>query len=249
MKTDTLVTYLIGQLERAKALLPELAVTDDPETLHRFRVALRRSRSLLHLYAPDYDAIDAILKTVFKPTNRLRELDVLLLSIDKPDFPTLYQQLDDYRNEHYKLILTAAYIGRSRAVLEQLIAELKNADTLHSDPELIKKALSFADKTDAVYKSINNETGPKELHRVRIAYKTVRYCFEFLKESGLKYPKERLKNARQRQEELGALQDAHNQLEILHSFCDTCSADECKSLYKQRKKAYKKLVTKARSNQ
>lgn len=248
MQTDTLVIYLTGQLEKAKALLPALAVTDDPEVLHRFRVALRRSRSLLHLYEPEYDAIQEILKTVFKPTNTLRELDVLILSINRSDYPTLYQQLDTYRDAHYKEILTAGYITRSRSVLEQLIDELKNADTLHSDQKLIKKARKFADQTDSAYSNINNGTKPKELHRLRIAYKTIRYSLEFLKESGLDYQKKRLKHARQRQEELGQLQDTHNQLEILHRFCTTCSSDECQHLYKERKRSYKKLVKTVRSN-
>ncbi len=248
MQTDTLVTYLIYQLRSAKGLLPRLAFTDDPEDIHRFRVALRRSRSLLKLYAPDFYAIEEVLKTIFKPTNTLRELDVLLLSINNVKYPNLYKQLQAYRDEQYKTTLTAAYITRSRSVLKQLIDELQKIDTVHSDRMLIKKARKYAEKADSAYSKIGPKSRSKELHKLRIAYKSVRYALEFLKESGLTYEKKRLKHAKQRQEELGALQDAHNQLEILRSFCETCSSAECMTLYKLRKKAYKKLLKATRSN-
>ncbi len=248
MQTDTLLTYLIERLNSALALLPKLAVTDDPEDLHRYRVALRRSRSLLSLYEPDFCAIEAILKTLFKPTNTLRELDVLLLSIERLDYPELYRELDDYRNTRYGEILTTGYITRSRSVLEQLIEELKGMETHNNDRKLVKKARKHAEHTDKAYNEITSETRPKTLHAIRIAYKTVRYSLEFLKESGLDYRKKSLKEAKQRQEELGTIQDAANQLSILRKFCDASALDECKHLYKVRKRAYKELVRKATSN-
>nr|MDA3946118.1 CHAD domain-containing protein [Helicobacteraceae bacterium] len=230
MQTDTLVTYLIYQLETAQQLLSNLAVTNDPEEIHRFRVALRRSRSLLNLYEPDYYAIEKIIKSIFKPTNTLRELDVLLLSIDKVDYPTLYKDLQLHRDEHYNGVLTAAYIARSSSLLKQVTDELQKMNSVHSDQILIKKAHRYAEKTDRAYKRINPGTKPKELHRVRIGYKRVRYSLEFLKESGLEYKKGKLKHAQQRQEQLGAIQDARNQLHILHSGCKTGSLAECEAL-------------------
>ena len=248
MQTDVLIKYLIYQLYRARLKLAGVSTTADPEDLHQFRVALRRSRSLLKLYLPKSDAIHDVIKTMFKPTNILRELDVLLLSLEKSDYPKLYERLQAYRDRQYKLITTDIYIEHNTNILEKLIDELLSINTVHTDKTLIQKALKYYKKTNTAYKALAPDTPPKKLHELRIQFKTARYALELLKENGLSRNDKKIDYAEQKQDELGAIQDAHSQLVLLKTFCKTCNLDECRRLYKARKKEYKALVRTAMSN-
>ena len=248
MKTVVLIKYLIYQLYSARLKLSGVSAASDPEKLHQFRVALRRSRSLLQLYLPNSYAIHDVIKTMFKPTNVLRELDVLLLSLEKNDYPKLYKQLQSYRDRQYKLITTEIYIERNTNILDKLIDELLTINTVHTDKTLIQKALKYYRKTDAAYKALSPNTPPKKLHELRIKFKTARYELELLKENGLSRNDKKIDYAEQKQDELGAIQDAHSQLVLLKTFCKTCKLDECRHLYKTRKKEYKALVRTAMSN-
>ncbi|MEN8147028.1 MAG: CHAD domain-containing protein [Campylobacterota bacterium] len=248
MKTDVLIKYLIYQLYRARLKLSGVSAASDPEELHQFRVALRRSRSLLQLYLPKSDAIHDVIKTMFRPTNILRELDVLLHSLEKNDYPKLYKQLRSYRNRQYKLITPDIYIEHNTNLLEKLIDELLTINTAYTDKTLIQKALKYYKKTNTAYKALAPDTPPKKLHELRIKFKTARYALELLKENGLSHNDKKIDYAKKKQDELGAIQDAHSQLVLLKTFCKTCKLDECRHLYKARKKEYKALVKTAMSN-
>ena len=185
MSTDVLVKYLNYQLRTAQFILPTITEKSDPENLHKFRVALRRSRSLLQLYQPEFSAFQDSIKSIFKPSNTLRELDVLLLSVIPADYPHLYHKLQRYRDKQYKKILTEAYVSRSMMVLEKVIEALNRTDTIHTERILIKKAIKHYKRTERRYKELVPDTPPKELHKLRIEFKTVRYSLDFLYTSGL----------------------------------------------------------------
>ncbi len=55
----------------------------DMEHLHKFRVALRKSRALLKFYMKDAYALQEVLKIISQRTNVLRELDVLLMKLEE----------------------------------------------------------------------------------------------------------------------------------------------------------------------
>ncbi|MEJ2468829.1 MAG: CHAD domain-containing protein, partial [Campylobacterales bacterium] len=74
-----------------------------------------------------------------------------------------------------------------------------------------------------------------------LRYKQVRYVLEFLDSSGLVDETKKLKKVKKLQEHFGAIQDAVNQLDWLKDFCTTHPSDECRDLYKRRKKALKRL--------
>jgi len=249
MSTDVLVKYLNYQLRTAQSILPTITEKSDPENLHKFRVSLRRSRSLVKLYQLEFYAFQDIIKSIFKPSNTLRELDVLLLSIIPKDYPNLYQKLQHYRDKQYKKILTEAYISRSMMVLEKLIEALNRTDTIHTERILVKKALEHYKRTEHRYKKLSPGAAPKELHKLRIEFKTARYALDFLHTSGFYRKIDKLTYAKTRQDQLGALQDAHNQLMILKKFCKKCSLNECSDLYKKRHKEYKRLLQSTGTNQ
>ena len=248
MSTDILVKYLNYHLRTAQFILPTITEKSDPENLHKFRVALRRSRSLLQLYQPNSSAFQNSIKGIFKPSNTLRELDVLLLSVIPNDYPHLYQKLQRYRDKQYKKILTKDYVSKSMMVLDNLIEELNKNNIIHTERTLIKKALKHYRHTKHSYKELASGAAPQELHKLRIEFKTVRYSLDFLHTSGLQSKESKLAYAKERQDQLGALQDAHNQLMILKQFCKKCSLNECRDLYKKRNKEYKALLKSTSTN-
>ena len=78
MRPAPLTKYLTYQLYHAIQLALKLSKESDIEHLHQFRVAIRRSRSLLRLYMPEYYALQEILRGIVRQTNILRELDVFI---------------------------------------------------------------------------------------------------------------------------------------------------------------------------
>ena len=67
----------------------ELGEAADIELLHQFRVAIRRTRSLLKLYLSAHYALHESLKSIVQRTNVLRELDVFVASLDAVLYPDL----------------------------------------------------------------------------------------------------------------------------------------------------------------
>jgi len=248
MQTDALTKYLIYQLYSARMNLQRVSATADTEFLHQCRVALRRCRSLVQLYIPDSAVIEDRIKSIFKPTSLLRELDVLLLSLKEDDCPELYRQLQYHRVRTYNSVITQEYIERNSRLLEMLIDDLLSINMRHTDKWLVKKTLSQFRKSKSAYQKLAPDAKQKKLHKLRIEFKTARYALEFLQESGRCQKKGKIKYTKKRQDELGSLQDAYNQLKLLQQFCRKHETDECRELCNRRKKEYKSLVRRAKSN-
>jgi CHAD domain-containing protein len=247
METSPLTKYLLFQIYSAKQLAGNITKSGDPENLHKFRVAIRRSRSLLKLYIPRSYAIGEILKSLFKATNELRELDVFLLSIKPEKYPKLYTKLQKYRNQRFDKIWTPSYQKKCTSVLEKLHDDLCGIDE-HLDPdELEQKAMAQFRKSLNAYLALSPDTKAEELHQLRIDFKISRYALEFIHESGIKEVKEEIAKCKEIQDGLGAVQDAKNQLELLKSFCKKFDSKECEKLLKKRRKKYRRLKQKATS--
>jgi CHAD domain-containing protein len=248
METSPLTKYLLFQIYSAKQLAGEISKEGDPENLHKFRVAIRRSRSLLKLYIPRSYAIGEVLKSLFKTTNELRELDVFLLSVKQEKYPALHKELQKHRNRRYEKIWTPSYQKKCISVLEKLHDDLYGINEHLAPGELGKKAMAQFRNSVDLYLALAPDTADEELHQLRIDFKISRYALEFIQESGIKEVQEEIVKCKKTQDELGAVQDAMNQLELLKSFCKKFDSKECEKLLKKRKKKYKRLKQKATSS-
>lgn len=241
MKGNPLKTYLIHQLSIAKEQLPAIGPEGDIESLHRFRVALRRFRSVLDAFTDHMYALDAVAKSMLKATNPLRDIDVFLSSIDTEHYPTLYRAVQRYKTEQYKKIWKPKTRARFDLTLETLIKDLSALKLDLSKKRLLKRADTLYKKAREKHEKLTEHSKETQIHHVRIAYKQVRYVLEFLQESGLLDAKKEIKKVKKILDHFGAIQDAVNQLEWLHRFCAEHPSDECESLYKIRKETLEQL--------
>jgi CHAD domain-containing protein len=249
MRPAPLTKYLTYQLYHAIQLALKLSKESDIEHLHQFRVAIRRSRSLLRLYLPEYYALQEILRGIVKQTNILRELDVFIASVDTAAYPDVVRILHEYRNEQFDLYLTDAFLARSIAALHKLYDTLCDINPDIATEVLIETAESHTAESLQSYNDLPPKASDKVLHQLRIRFKISRYAMEFLHHSALHEERETIRTCKKIQDHLGEVQDAFNQLKLLKHFYRTHRSKECKKLLKERKAQLAELRKLTVSNQ
>jgi CHAD domain-containing protein len=125
--------------------------------------------------------------------------------------------------------------------LVQLISDFSEIKLDPGDKRLLNVGKSLYASAEKARKKLTKKSDEKKIHEVRLRYKQVRYVLEFLDSSGLVDKTKKLKKVKKLQEHFGAIQDAVNQLDWLGDFCKKHPSDECRDLYKARKKALKHL--------
>ncbi len=241
MHSEPLKTYLIEQLTTAKKQIRSISPEADSEYLHRFRVALRRFRSVQGAYTEHMYAPDAVAKSLIKVTNLLRETDVFLASIDADVYPNLYQAVAKYRTKQYQKIWNESLILRTESSLDKLVHDLSEMKLTMSKKRMIKTGEALYRKAEKKHRELTQDSPESAIHKVRLAYKQARYVLEFLNATGLIDAQKRIKKVKKALDHFGAIQDAANQLEWLHRFCSKHPSKECSALYDERKKALKQL--------
>lgn len=241
MKGNLLKTYLIRQLSTAKQQLSAIGPDADIESLHRFRVALRRFRSVLDAYTEHMYAPDAVAKSMLNATNPLRETDVFLSSIDPEHFPNLYRSVEKFKAKQYGKIWKHKTQSRFDLALEALIRDLSSVKLDLSDKRLLKRGDALYKKAKEEHRQLTKHSEETLIHDTRITYKQARYVLEFLHEAELLDAKGKIKKVKETLDHFGAIQDAANQLEWLHHFCAEHPSQECEALYEARKGVLKKL--------
>lgn len=241
MHISSLIRYLSYQLYSATINARKITPTSDIEHLHAFRVSMRKSRSLLRLCVPEAYAMTAILKEIVQKTNELRELDVFLQTLDATRYPELAREIKRFRDERYTIIWSDHTVKKTVKALNRFCDELLELHTDISDKRLIEISQRHFAKSLRLHKKTSKDTSAKELHELRIRFKTSRYALEFLQESGLHEEREKIKACKAIQDHLGAMQDAFNQLQWLEHLCQEHPLKECERLVKERKAALKAL--------
>ncbi len=241
MKSTLLPTYLLKHLQNAESLLPQIHSGSDPENLHHYRVSLRRARSLIKVYLKKSHDFEEALKPLLKSTNKLREIDVLVMGIDGVRYPQLLSDLKQYRNALYQQQWDSETLQTHQNTLHRLIAELNMLQYVLSDKVLVDIALMHYEEAIALKKELSRKSSAKKIHKVRIRCKLARYTLEFIEESSLKEVGKKIKKCKKILNHFGKIQDTANQLALLKDFCKNHASTECRLLYKERKKAFKKL--------
>ena len=171
--------------------------SDDPEYIHQMRVATRRLRAALRLFAPVLpdglaDSLYLPLVALMTQLGRARDLDVLLTEIANPvltalpNEPRLPALASDITNRRYAAragalaLLAAPDYGRT------LLAAL---ESLHPVPAVDSAAIplqSFAaERLRRLRKKLRRLAAaaeleePASLHALRIGVKRLRYALEF----------------------------------------------------------------------
>jgi len=195
-----LLTYLIGVMR-----LNEDGVRQDidSEFLHDFRVAVRRSRSLLSQVKSVFDPQTATklqtdLRTLGQLTGRLRDLDVYLLMQShyellvpeplRPGVIRLFRSLKAKRSNELKKVAAAMAGAEFTDILTFLEKfPITNPDTGSAPVNALVSASDTAKtvifkRFRKIIKSggkITETTADEKIHRLRIDCKKLRYLLEF----------------------------------------------------------------------
>ncbi|MGQ9649644.1 MAG: CHAD domain-containing protein [Phycisphaerae bacterium] len=200
MNTIELARYQSEQLDRLRKHLQEAIATGDVEAVHDLRVASRRLHDALALADAIHGhkrvrAAQRLLKRIRKAYRRVRDLDVLRVSLSDPtsattlDTDSLAAIEAVFARRRRRALAAAARAGRrSRvtkglAAIEKLIAS--TARFTQRKPELVEERLRDILRqraTDLLAADPMEEN--TDLHETRIRVKQLRYCVQLLEECG-----------------------------------------------------------------
>lgn len=245
-RADTATRQLLrAQFASLKATEPGVKAALDPEALHDFRVAVRRTRSALGQIKAVFPAhttrryADAFAE-LGRITSEPRDLDVALLDFEQlqAELPeNLRADLDPLR----ELLQTRAAAAHARLnayldsrtyrdlarTWEKFLNLPPPRRTLATNAPLPIRSLADQ-RLHKLYRRILREgaaitpdSPPEQLHALRKTAKKLRYLLEFFRAL---YPADKLdrlvKSLKRLQEYLGDYQDVHTQIEQLRGFAE-----------------------------
>ncbi|MDO8329167.1 MAG: CHAD domain-containing protein [Fluviicoccus sp.] len=213
-KSSTIATLLCARLQSLAGKLMDAQsrlTSPDPEALHDFRVALRELRSLVQpvrkaLYGAD--ELDALAATCARPTNLLRDREVLCLELTRKGEHALHDILQTLIQEDLQDLA-------SRQPAEALTQRLLSL-TVYWEKYLVGKDWARVDK--CLRKSRDKQrrrlkkalrAADTDLHRLRIWIKRYRYFLESYRSLFPKTRPELMKSIKDAQELTGNWHDRH----------------------------------------
>jgi CHAD domain-containing protein len=186
----------------AAAQACEEGIAADMESLHDYRVSLRKVRSALSLFSgvfaeEECGRLKASLGEIMEQTNRLRDLDVYLQ--DKDDyFPMVPESIQNGLHLLFDMLAkeradcrqaVAAFLTgpECQQTMARLRGKFEGPDTPPPGPCGLTPALPFARaliwkryrKTCRLARHIGADTPDEVVHKLRIACKKLRYLMEF----------------------------------------------------------------------
>jgi CHAD domain-containing protein len=189
---EVLRALLRKQLREVLAHDPGTRLGTDPESLHDMRVAVRRSRALMHagrsLIASDTHALNAELKWLGGELGAVRDLDVLLerlnasaAELGAPDGTAarrLLRRLERRRTSARRALLRALGSPRYLTLLDDFERGLDELRPSADGGDLESLAGKQLQKLRQAVAELDDEPADDELHAVHKRGKRVRYAFE-----------------------------------------------------------------------
>jgi CHAD domain-containing protein len=162
----------------------------DPEALHQARVALRRLRTAFALFRPairqeSLEPLKSELRQLLKPFGTARNLDVYLASHGDELGWRDQHKLKTARSESYDQVAESLKEQRIRKLMAGLV-EWANASDWCKAPAAKPIGKFAARRLDRAWKKVRKGGShlavleEKQLHRLRIDIKELRYSVEFL---------------------------------------------------------------------
>ena len=250
------ITVFEGLKDVGQALLADISMHQpgviediDSEFLHDFRIALRRTRSLLSLYSRilpisvcDYFRTE--FKWITQATNTVRDCDVYLLMTEEyqamlparlhPGLISYFEGLRSLRKKEFKLMRRRLTSQRAARLFSDWQVFLQEELQLLQEPKGKMSCRLFAAKMlKKRYKRIlekGSECGPESpdsmLHALRIQAKKLRYLLEFFRSLFSVDEVDLLvKHLKKLQNNLGEFNDLSVQQTMLGSFQSPAKTD------------------------
>jgi len=220
-----------------KKYAAEYLQTKEDESLHQFRINIRKIRSLLYLHREFfqkniYKSLNKSLKQIASATNFKRDLDVFIKKVKDFDMEdsSFFDYLTNLSQEEDKKIEQLLKSEDFNDTLFNLELFLKVMD-FYSFETIKLPAMRYAHKKiEKNYKRVKEESlklkpsSPiEEYHKIRIEIKKLRYLMEFY---SINKKRKRLVKL---QNDFGKLNDTYNQIKIIKNYILQNEADNNKT--------------------
>jgi CHAD domain-containing protein len=218
---DDLRELLDRQRRAIESSEPGVREGGDPEDLHRFRVATRRSRALIRASRPlvgdQLATLDGELRWLGGASGPVRDLDVLIDNLE-----AMLDELHGERagGEWIVAALERERVDQRQALVEaldsprfgELLARFGEAVTtlrvLDESVSLVGIARREHERLRSAYEKLGDRPGDDELHAIRIKAKRARYAAELAALGDGEDLKQVAQSLRALQDLIGAHQDA-----------------------------------------
>jgi CHAD domain-containing protein/CYTH domain-containing protein len=235
----------------------------DPEALHQFRVNLRRSRAFLksfrRCFHPDaFEEIYQNLSDIASSTNHARDLDVIAEELAKnPDNTDTLASIRQEQKTESEKIKTMLQSDHFRNFFNDYLAAVRSGEIIDasqvSNHPIKDHASAVLQKLhQGIIRKIEKEEkhfDQKVIHKIRIAFKKLRYLLEEFEEIfGSKKVERYIDTGKKLQTLLGNYNDAINQVRLLKEYRHSHKKKIPKVLIKKRKKHAGKLLKKVRKS-
>jgi CHAD domain-containing protein len=219
------IDVLRDLLERERRALecsePDVRDGSDPEDLHRFRVATRRSRALVRASRPlvrdQLAALDRELRWLGGVTGEVRDLDVLIghirgltpsLDPDRDGVDEIVAALERQRERKRAGLLTAIETQRYRELMRRFAESVAGLHASDGTASLARLARKELERLRSAYRELEPDAGDDDYHAVRIRAKHARYAVELAATAGGCRLEELAEALSTVQDVIGAHQDA-----------------------------------------
>jgi CHAD domain-containing protein len=183
-----------NELERSE---PGVRDGADPEDLHRFRVAARRSRAMIRASRPlvrdQLAALDRELRWLGSATGPVRDLDVLIgrlrklqpsLEPDQAGVESIVAALELERLERRDALVTLLDTMRYRELLDRFSETLAALHVVQHHVSLEQLARKELNRLRNGYDDLDKHPSDEDLHALRIRAKHARYAAELAATTG-----------------------------------------------------------------
>jgi CHAD domain-containing protein len=181
-------------LERSE---PGVREGRDPEELHRFRVATRRSRALIRASRPlvrdQLAALDRELRWLGGATSEVRDLDVLIghlsdlvpsLEPDQAEAVEILAALEQERERSRGALVAAIRANRFHDLMRRFSIAVPNLHASDGNGSLARLARKELERLRTAYDDLGPDAGDDDVHEVRIRAKHARYAAELAATTG-----------------------------------------------------------------
>jgi CHAD domain-containing protein len=188
---DHLRSLLKRQLRQLQESEPGVREGADPEDLHRFRVATRRSRALIRASRPlvrdQLANVDRELRWLGGVSGPVRDLDVLIehlrdlteeIDPDQAGGEAIVAMLERERLRQREELVKALDSDRFGALVKRYDEALDCLTASEEDISLARIARREMRRLRTAYEGLGDESTNEELHAVRIRAKHARYAAE-----------------------------------------------------------------------
>ncbi|MCQ1060662.1 CHAD domain-containing protein [Photobacterium sp. DNB23_23_1] len=233
--------FLVNEFEHARRHELGIIRDDHEEFIHQYRVALRRSRTLISLLKPlfrrqDKEILKDCLRQLMQHTNLVRDLDVFLINMEQY-FSLLEHQhhkgltrfFDDIQSQRRKALKflkgwlkSSEYNSTCKQVLTQL-ENMRNNPTVEGQLESNSTAHSFLwrqfKQIESQCHNIDANSDDTIIHQLRIDCKKFRYLLEyFTPVLPIKETKLQVAQLKILQDRLGSFNDSSVQLDFFKHY-------------------------------